>query len=43
MTRDSLSVSGASPSDFDEILSLLATVNLPHDGVRTSCILPSHA
>jgi N-acetylglutamate synthase-like GNAT family acetyltransferase len=34
MTRDGLNVSGASPSDLDDVLALLAAVNLPHDGVR---------
>jgi amino-acid N-acetyltransferase len=34
MTRDELNISGASPSDLDDVLALLAAVNLPHDGVR---------
>jgi N-acetylglutamate synthase-like GNAT family acetyltransferase len=34
MTRGGLNISGASPSDLDEILSLLATVNLPPEGVK---------
>jgi N-acetylglutamate synthase-like GNAT family acetyltransferase len=32
-TSDNLKVSGASRSDLDEILALLAAVNLPHEGV----------
>lgn len=34
MTRADLNVYCASPSDLNEILSLLTTVNLPHEGVR---------
>lgn len=34
MTSDHLKISGANSSDLDELLALLTTVKLPHDGVR---------
>jgi N-acetylglutamate synthase-like GNAT family acetyltransferase len=34
MNNQGVNITGASPSDLPDILSLLAAVDLPHDGVR---------
>jgi amino-acid N-acetyltransferase len=34
MSSENMTISGASPSDLDDILALLTAVNLTHEGVR---------